>query len=349
MKAIGTPPSVPVFTDLQEYVGIDKVVITYALDPDWNDGSSPYLKKHRYLTLPNGTTSLMGEGLFPTSSADIHLRIYQSGHAARLDFNPSRWRDSNGTTLCPVGAINEAITWAIEELVDTCRPRWSVDPNTGLTLDSANWPKGWESEVKLHELHVTRDFYVPESSFGVHSMLSVDKKQYPRDFIYRYRGKPQTITWGKRQTARVSFYDKSEKHRLESGWYRFEVQAHGSVLKSYGISKLDAWNPESAISILCDKWLQARFDEPLSIQSGLAELVEEMKKSLHPQKVASIIGNAFLESNGLNSGMSQRHLQEGKKALRRLGILNGLDLQSIGISKVFLNLLSGRLEKYVPL
>ena len=331
-------------TDLQDYVGIDKIVIYYPLDTEWNDGSSPYLKKHRVIQLPNGGTTLIGQGSFPTDiGGDIHLTISNSGQSARVDFNPSRWTDKAGKTLCHTSKIRESIIWAIEQVIDTCRPIWSIDPDTYLTLDSTLWPNNWETRVKFSEVHITRDFYVPDEAFSVSSLQSIDKKQYPKDALHRNRGKIQTITWGKRTRARLSFYDKSDKHKLEPGWYRFEVQAHPSVLKHFRLSHLSDWDEKKPLSILLDKWEQSRFGEPFLIGSGFSNLLKRLKDDVTPRKVASIIGNAYLQSKGLDSGMANRHLDVDKIYLRSIGFKYGMDLESIGDKAVYLSIESGRL------
>lgn len=344
MKANKAKNPLLTITDLQDYVGIDKVVIYYPLDTEWNDGSSPYLKKHRVIHLPNGGFTLVGQGLFPTDiGADIHLTICNSGQSARVDFNPSRWTDKSGTTLCHTSKIRESIIWAMEQLIDTCRPIWSVDPNTGFTLDSSLWPTDWENRVNFSEVHVTRDFYVPESSFTVSSLLCIKKKQYTKDSIFRHHGKVQTITWGNRRRARMSFYDKSDKHKLEPGWYRFEVQAHPSVLKEFQLSHVSDWDDLKPLALLLEKWEQSRFGEPFLIGTGFNELLTELKAKLSARKVASIIGNAYLSSKGLDSGMAPGHLKEDEKYLRSIGFNYGMDLESIGEKAVFLSLQSGKL------
>lgn len=344
MKANRAKSQSLTITDLHEYVGIDKIVIYYPLDSGWNDGSSPYLKKHRLIQLPNGGTSLSGQGLFPTDiGGGVHLTISNFGQSARVDFNPSRWADKAGYTLCHTSKIKESIIWAMEQLIDTCRPIWSIDPNSGLTMESSLWPKDWESRIKFSEVHITRDFYVPDEAFSVSSLLSVEKKQYPKDFLYRDRGKIQTITWGARSRARMTFYNKSDKHKLDPGWFRFEVQAHPSVLKQFRLSHLSDWDDEKPLSILQDKWEQSRFGETFLIGSGISDLVSKLKKDVAPQKVASIIGNAYLQSKGLDSGMSLRYLKEGKEYLKSIGFKHGMNLESLGDQAVFLSIESGRL------
>ena len=344
MRVKNTKSQALIITDLQDYVGIDKIVIYYPLDSEWNDGSSPHLKKHRVIHLPNGGSTLVGQGSFPTDvGGDIHLTICNSGQSARVDFNPSRWADKAGCTLCPTSKIRESVIWAMEQVIETCRPIWSIDPNTGFTLDSSLWPQDWESRVKFSEVHITRDFFIPDSAFSVSSLLCIDKKQYTKDSIFRHRGKVQTITWGKRSRARMSFYDKSDKHKLEPGWFRFEVQAHPSALKDFNISHLIDWNDVKPLSLLLDKWEQSRFGEPFLIGSGISDLLNRLKADLAPRKVASIIGNAYLKSQGLDSGMAQRHLKEDEKYLRSIGFKFGMDLNSIGDRAVFLCIESGGL------
>ena len=344
MKAIKAKSHSLTITDLHDYVGIDKIVIYYPLDIEWNDGSSPHLKKHRVIHLPNGGSALVGQGLFPSDiGGDIHLTICNSGQSARVDFNPSRWSDKAGYTLCPTSKIRESIIWAMEQIIDTCRPIWSIDPNTGLTLDSDLWPKDWEDRVKFSEVHITRDFYVPDNAFSINSLLCIEKKQYLKDSVFRHRGKSQTITWGKRTRARMSFYNKSDKHKLEAGWYRFEVQAHSSVLKEFQLSHLSGWSNEKPLAILLDKWEQSRFGESFLIGSGIAALLEQLKKDVAPRKVASIIGNAYLQSRSLDSGMALRHLKEDEKYLKSIGFKYGMNLESLGDKAVYLSIESGRL------
>ena len=344
MKANKAKSQSLIITDLQDYVGIDKIVIYYPLDIEWNDGSSPYLKKHRVIHLPNGGITVVGEGSFPTDiGGDVHLTISNSGQSARLDFNPSRWADKAGNTLCPSSKIRQSIIWAIEQVIDTCRPIWSIDPNTGLTLDSSMWPNNWEARVKFSEVHVTRDFYVPDNAFSVKTLLPVEKKQYPKDSLFRQRGKIQTITWGARRRARMSFYDKSDKHKLEPGWYRFEVQAHPSVLKQFELSHLSDWDDEKPLEILLDKWEQSRFGEPFLIGTDINHLLSQLKEEYVPRKVAMIIGNAYLASRGLDSGMAQRHLKVDKKKLNSIGFRYGMDLDEIGEKAAYLSLETGKL------
>lgn len=344
MKANKAKSQPLTITDLQDYVGIDKIVIYYPLDTDWNDGSSPHLKKHRLIHLPNGGMTLVGQGLFPTDiGGDIHLTISNSGQSARVDFNPSRWANKAGYTLCPTAKIKESIIWAMEQLINTCRPIWSIDLNTGLTLDSSLWPKDWESRVKFSEVHITRDFFVIDEAFSVKSLLCIEKKQYPTDSVFRRRGKTQTITWGARTRARMSFYDKSDKHKLEPGWYRFEVQAHSSALKAFDLSHLIDWNDEKPLAILLDKWEQSRFGEIFLIGSGFSELLVKLKHDLAPRQVASIIGNAYLQSKGMDSGMDSRHLKADGGYLNSIGFKFGMDLDSLGDKAAYLCIESGRL------
>jgi hypothetical protein len=344
VKAIKAKSQPLTITDLQDYVGIDKIVIYYPLDTGWNDGSSPYLKKHRLIQLPNGGSTLIGQGLFPTDiGGGIHLTISNFGQSARVDFNPSRWSDKAGHTLCHTSKIRESIIWAIEQLIQTCRPIWSIDPNTGLTLDSSFWPRDWESRVKFSEVHTTRDLYVPDEAFSVQSLLCISKKQYPKDSTHRYHGNVQTITWGNRRRARMSFYDKTAKHQLEPGWYRFEVQAHSSALKEFGLVHLSDWDDEKPMAILLDKWEQSRFGETFLIGSGMSDLLRKLKQDLAPRKVASIIGNAYLHSKGMDSGMASRHLKVDEKYLNSIGFKYGMDLESIGDKAVYLSIESGRL------
>jgi hypothetical protein len=214
------------FTDNLEYVGIDKLWVTFPICPDTSDETAHLLTTSGFVTSNRNYPLTWAKGTIHLGNSPIHVKIFNNAHHVQLRFNPARLMDAEGTTLCNPEDCVSALFWLIRELKFAFIPLWAYETKTAELFEHRkDWPVGWESNVLVQRVDVARDFQSEDDSFDVRNLASIRKKNFPRDFIYRESGKLQTITWGSSTRARMSFYNKSDAHNLETGWYRFEVQA----------------------------------------------------------------------------------------------------------------------------
>ena len=332
------------FTDNLEYVGVDKLWITFPIDQDNSDETAAILTSKGFLTSSLGFPLRWAKGTVYVGNAPIHVKVFNNGRSAQLRFNPSRLIDSVGKTLCKPEDCADTIFWLLRYLKYVCIPAWAVDTKTGqLFRKRSEWPKDWEKQITIQRVDIARDFKSNIDAFDVSCLVPIRKKNFPKDYIHRNSGTVETITWGSSTRARMIFYNKSKAHDLEKGWFRFEVQARTNYLKEVGVENLQDITSTKLFKELEERWKQSCFDSVLSLGGGLHEFYAEMVDKFSPEAAINFLGIATAMEKGLDTKLHSRTISKYRKMGSALGFNLGADLGTLGLFKVRLDLSSGQI------
>jgi hypothetical protein len=332
------------FTESLEYVGIDKLWVTFQINPDFSDETANLLTSMGFITSNRNYPLTWAKGTVHIGNSPVHVKIFNSGHQVQLRFNPARLMDGQGKTLCNPKICPATLFWLIRELKFAFIPLWTFNTKTAEHFDDLkDWPDDWPSNVLVQRVDIARDFYSEEESFDIQNLLPIRKKNFTRDFVYRKSGKCQTITWGSSTRARMSFYNKSDAHNLVNGWYRFEVQARTTYLRTIGIQTLADVSEESMYKELLYRWNQSCFDSVLSLGGGLEDFYKEMVEKFSPESAINFLGLATALERGIEPKVHPRTISKYQKMGNSLGFNLGADLSSLGTNKARLDIASGKL------
>lgn len=332
-----------------EYVGIDKIRLIYPAHP-YSDGSYDIFTKHKVKKTSKAGVYL--EDYIGEAAADprapIYVELRNYGTEVLVEYNPARQMDVNGDTLCHPDSVIATAIWVMQELHYAVMPRFAVDPHTQEILidDYTRWAPGWERDCRLTRLDVARDIYSPFPGFDIDALMHIRKSRHRNDYIYRNDGKAQTITWGSKNSARCSIYNKSLAHHknADGGWFRFEVQAHSETLKRFGLRTLDGVRNDRVEALLWYKWEQSNLGQMLSISDGAALVHAELEKLLSPREVQIFLGVAFSKANGLPIRMNDRTLSKYRAIGKEIGFNLGDDLSRLNTRKVWIDFSKGEVK-----
>ena len=339
------------FTQHTEYAGVDKICIQYRLDKELSDGSDEVFTSQglQATWLPGGGLAYAKGTIKGPNDASIMINIYQDASFAKVEFNPSRLLDPEGSTLCHPDLVKDTVGAIIVFLGRRgVVPSWYLDRSTGEIRDSGpnSWPADWEDQVNILRLDIARDFYSPFKDFSVSKLKDLHISGYPDVSFYANNGVINTLSWGSSNHVRHSLYNKSLKHDgdAEGGWTRFEIQQRGYRLKTQGISSLCDINADSVFTLLWDRWDASGLNKPISIGEGGRNLVELLSKVLPPAKVATFIGLAYLKMEGIPLKLNPKTLMAYRKIGESVGFILGSSLENLGSVEVQINFNAGLVE-----
>ena len=338
------------FTMHTEYAGIDKIRITYPLDTELSDGSDDLFTKHGVRkTLGKGGELKYAKGSVPGPNGDkVFFEIRNNASQAVVEFNPSRSVDPDGSTLCSPELVDNLVTAVIRFLgMHTVVPIWVIDHKTSETvLENPDlWPPNWRKSVEVNRLDGARDIYSPFAGFGTRSLLGLKKPHFPTDTLIRNNGNVETISWGKRNNVRHSFYNKSLKHDkdVNGGWFRFEIQMTTHYLKNNGIVSLEDVTSGNVFRLLWHRWNVSNLDTPISIGEGQASLVMQLGKHLSGIQVQTFLGLAVSYASGFPIDMHAKTLKFYRDTGKKLGFNFGQPLDSYGNLQIQIDFATGEL------
>lgn len=333
-----------------EYAGIDKIRISFPLYTAYSDGSAGLFSKSGVRkTLKSGSELEYAKGSFTGPGGDtIYFEIKNNASIGVLEFNPSRSLDLNGSTLCHPNRLVELVIDLIIYLANhTVVALWLVDTATGEVLinEPNRWPINWKRMVRVSRLDGARDIYSPYRGFDIGCLTSINKPRYSKHTLVENTrsSEIETMIWGKKSNVRHSLYNKSLKHdgNSKGGWFRFEVQASYSYLKSLGMETLEGITEESVFNLLWHRWEVSNLDSAVSIGQGQSNLVEEFSKHLSGVKVQTFIGLSVSLANGYKVDMNPRVINQYREIGERCGFSLGQSLESFGGLKVKLDFSQG--------
>lgn len=336
------------FTGHTEYAGIDKVRITYPLDPEYSDGSDDLFTKHGvHKTLGRGGDLAYARGNLPWGNGDtLFFEVRKNATEAIVEFNPSRSLDPNGSTLCSPESVENLVIAIIQFLANhTVFPRWGINTETGEFIhDKVDlWPLNWREWVLIARLDIARDIYVPFKGFKVSHLIHIKKTYYNNDVLYRNDGEIQTISWGRINNVRHSFYNKSLLHdnQADGGWFRFEIQARTNYLKKRGIAHIGDITSQKSFEFLWERWNLSNFGGPLTVGEGQAILSEALTRVTSGIKAQTFLGIAHSMANNLPINMNPRTVSIYRTIGRSCGFNLGDRLESYGGIQIWLNFQKG--------
>lgn len=191
--------------------GVDRLVLTYRLDE--REAGPAVADKYR------------GKGLQIRQQPSVHVatRNYNGLRYVRVDFNPSRFRDPDGSSLCTAEQAKQIADLVLYDLEVTSLPMLA------------------RTDVRVARLDIARDFVVNHPSRWIDAMRSLRAK-YARDHFgyFDAEGKLQSVTSGSKST-KMKLYDKAA-HRRDCSWaqkYNLRWEAQISTAAACGKEGFD--------------------------------------------------------------------------------------------------------------
>ena len=344
------------FTANLDHVGIDKIAITYPLDCEYSDGSADIFTKHGALIGRNTRTSLpYAKGsLQAENGATISFEILNHDQKARLEFNPSRLLDPNGSTLCEPDLVESVTTSVIIYLANQgLFPLWAFDRSTGEFIHDQPqlWPADWNRSTLVTRLDPARDVLSPYPDCRVANLIAVRKKYTPNDILYRNDyGVINTIAWGSPKRMRSQIYNKQIiVDGREENWLRFELQARTPMLKKVGLRTLADIRNEKVFPWLWERIQMSNLYEPIKIsgQKGNLHVLDEIRRLAPGIKGQTLLGIALSKSLGVNVDINDRTIREYEVLALKAGLRLGEPLDFESKSSVYLDFAVGEVLPWV--
>jgi len=332
------------FTANCEYVGIDKIRLMYPLDTEYSDGSSDLFTKHGVRTTIKGGKLQYAKGSIPTENGGtIYIELKDNATKVVLEYNPSRRMDLLGDSLCHPDDLEATVIWAIRALSTALMPIWGIDRSTGEFIheDYKRWPDEWRKMVTIMRMDFARDIHSAFPAFQVSNLLGIKKQRYSNDFVYRNKGVPQTIVWGK--SIRHSFYNKSLVHKAsaDENWHRFEIQVRTQELKKRGMYTLDGVTVARVHEALWERWEVSNYGSEFTLQGDMSSFARELAKKTTGTKAQTLIGIAFTLANNLPLNMNPRTISYYRNLAKECGFNLGDSLEKMGTETVFIDFATG--------
>ena len=330
--------------------GIDRITVTYPFDPSLSDATSPFWQTTSSQNLADSeqvAESLAGS--FEIGAARISVRVYTARNRCRIEFNPARIMTPKSTYLLPPELLTPIVEKVIEGIANVVWPAFDAVTDDGEVIRS----KHWQQEVLVRRLDLARNFEIDEPE-TVKRALEQKKSKYQKS-----RGTYQTSEggWGiENRTSRSGkdmFYDKSadlarkdqadeSEITYSDGVFRFETQLMPARLGDLGLKRLDGLSADSCWNALSIRWDATDWGSPIASGGDLFDLVAQLPYRQRER----LVGFLMLNAHGADSGISPGQERKMRKVAKDLGLTVGLPLEASGSPDSYLNLSTGRLEKW---
>ena len=330
---------------LPDHIGIDKLHIRIPLIPEDTDGHSAQWKKKRFIPTANGSSiHWLETHLEVAERLDIHLKVFNLGAPAEIQFNPSRVMDADGSSLCSVEALEATVIFVIRQISHLITPTWFLDMTSGEVKEA--WPSGWLEQAEITRLDIAVDI-TSNISFNVEKVLKqVAGRLKKMDATLNY-GFCNSLTWGSPHRLREVFYNKGAHplHKNSDGVFRFECQLHSRYLKEKSVQSVHHITAEWVMEIAKKRWEKSRLGIPFSLNGGLVHLLSALDKQVSTTKANGFLGVALRMSQGVDSGCNPKTLVEYKSLGESVGFALGSPLDSLGSSTYKLNWRTGTMDE----
>jgi hypothetical protein len=306
--------------------GVDRLCLGFPLDPNSVALSLEYWKSTR-----GGRRAV----LHPLPSSDrcaVTVTLWEHPNwKARMDFNPSRVYDPEGTSLCPPGLLR----YLVERLVRRMAVWFWPD---GATIDEVTGelrvPPAVLDQMKLSRVDLARDYATEDAAKWV-SKAEHCRPAYGKQWTHGGRGPGRTAYLGaKRDFFRV--YDKhiQSKRLAPAGQVRAELELKGGWRGD--VTTLGKLTPLWMAWRFAERWVWSGLGDPIAAGHPLEAL---LALDLSAARKAPVMGSFWAEECGRDIGLPKHTMNEHRRHWARAGAVPGL---RVAASSVRLDLETGR-------
>ena len=213
-----------------------------------------------------------------SSGAVVYCRLDMPNAGLIVEFNPSRYFDPNGTSLCPADKVIEATKAILLELFtehSSLVPVFAASPDRQ-EIYYGEFEDGWEQELWITRLDLARDFMLSPEYFDLELLQDVKVKYTKATVVYRNNGLIETLT-GKsgKKTGPTKIYNKhaeSVKKHVRNpapiGAFRFEQELKNKQLAKAHLHALSDITNEKVERVLREYWKKSKFGKVLIPKYG---------------------------------------------------------------------------------
>ena len=330
--------------------GIDRIAFSYPFEPSLSDATAPLWQTTSSQNLADSdqvAESLAGS--LQIGAAKISVRAYTARNRCRIEFNPARIMTPKSTHLLGPELLTPLVEKVIQEVNSAVWPAFDRVTDDGEVVRSPHWQR----EVLIKRLDLARNFEIDQPEV-VKRALEQKKAKYQKS-----RGTFQTSDggWGiENRTARSGkdmLYDKSADLAKEvqagesaisyaDGVFRFETQLLPPRLEHLGLKRLDGVTVDSCWNALSIRWDATDWGTPIASGGDLFDLVAQLPYRQRER----LVGFLMLNAHGADGGISPSQERKMRKMAKDFDLTVGLPLEATGIPDSYLNLSTGRLEKW---
>jgi hypothetical protein len=339
IRNIFPEPTIP----LSPSIGIDKLAIEIPLaagigDPKMFLSSIKNTIVGRWAT--KATTNHVSTG------AKIEWQFLASRWSMRLEFNPSRFVDPDGTTLVTPGQTIHVIKELIKEFMfesEDALPCFVITETK--EIDIENWRTNWMSMVRISRIDTAVDFVVDKTSFDIENYKSVAPK-YAKGINITYNKKGVAETWSGVYSSKDGFpmlYDKSAQAGKKSvdsppkaGTKRFEYRLQRTALTRAHLHTLADLNDAKFEYALRQGWEYSKMSSVVHPPEAWIEIITN--STLQPSVQTSLIGMLTMKILGLPIHLSPEEESRLMEFARSVGISFKMKLQKQWLSATYLDL-----------
>jgi hypothetical protein len=227
--------------ELSDVIGVDRLAVFFPLIPrDERDFKAP------------------AKDSFKLGGAGVDLRTFSwmGKKYARLDFNPSRVIDAQGTAICPIDRLLGVIADVYDGLPGWVEPAETIDQWIVTTL------------------HLARDFIEVDVPGYVTALHEIRRPYDKKKSLYGPRGRETGLVMGS-NSGTVIGYDKSveSKGKVPPGIMRWEVQARKPWLKKHAIVCVGDLTKLKVGALAQDRWNWCKGGLPLLYPNAVHDYI----------------------------------------------------------------------------
>jgi hypothetical protein len=339
IRNIFPEPTIP----LSPSIGVDKIAIEIPLvaglgDPKMFLSTIKNTIVGRWAT--KATTTHVGTG------AKIEWQFLAARWSMRLEFNPSRLIDPDGTTLVTPAQTIHVIKELIKEFMfqsEDALPCFVI--NESKEIDIENWRTNWMSMVRISRLDTAVDFVIGKSSFDIENYKSVAPK-YAKGINITYNKKGIAETWSGVYSSKDGFpmlYDKSAQSGKKgvasppkAGTKRFEYRLERTALIRAHMHTLADLNWTKFEYALRQGWEYSKMNSVVHRPEAWMELVTN--STLESNVKVALIGMLTMKSAGIPTSLNPKEEEFLMDCARSVGISFKMNLTKQWLNAAYLDL-----------
>ena len=344
----------PIPTNGHTAWGLDRIVITYPVDPSQCDLSSSLWSSSstQILSGTDGDNASLRGNITLGQAASAKVSLYVRTGRCRIEFNPSRFMSPKSAQLLPPELAAAVVSQAVDEVRQAAWPAFDTVTEDGeIVRDPA-----WQEQVLISRLDLARNFRIsiPEA---VKAALEAKDARYQKS---KHRYTKSDGAWGIENPTKSSgkeiMYDKAaelgttdhdpefdERAVMDGGVLRFESQMRRPRLKDMRLTRLHLITPQSCWEALARRWEATNWGSPIATGGDIYTLVQSLPYSQR----ADLVGYLMLKAHGAETGISINQERRVRKLAKEMGLTPGVPLVAQGEPDSFLNLSTGQLEAWI--
>jgi hypothetical protein len=277
----------------------------------------------------------------------VQVFYYVKRGICHVEFNAARVLSQDPLYLLHPDALGPLIERLMQELHSVTWPTFFTVDEDGVVVMAPDW----QSRVKFKRIDLARDIHISDPGPMRKTLAAVTSRYQRHKAINTSTGDGWTLYNRSKKSGLERLYDKTAqirtknpemltRYRVPENTYRFETALRDHRIVDAGLTTLDRVSSQSVWEAMTRRWIQTRWDSPITLGGGLRSII----RVLSDRTGLQVLGFLASDAAGGLVALTDRRRRELLKECRELGLTPGLPLEAQGGAAMHVDLWEGGLR-----